>query len=693
MGIQNRRFSKVINTIIQEELQKGNLPSSKEVLWRLNDYLRNHNLDRPNYNFQPIREGTIASSYMYNDGIDRVYEDIETLYENIIDINNDIMKNFNKFEVDKTKLEYELSTLENSLKEMILLYSKTGFLNSVYDVFDDMEKINASKSSINVDIKRHEVAIPDIKNTSKRIYPDGSTTFFLMDEIAKVVETINVSGKPSDALTDNMNDTWQQLIISKEKQEIAGYYSTSFKNTQMVNRIELSLHSVKPTFVRIEFTGDGMNWFGLPYYEKGVEVTDEFIFDFPSIEIKDLRFLLSKKEPDAETSDGNGIQYRYLIGAKHINMYQLDFSETGVLESTPLAVDVPTNQNFSISKVSLLVDEVLPNGTELDYYIALKPEDDTKDPEWKRISPINRETPKYDQIIDFKNITRAPAMKYMIDPNISITQYEMDNLYTNGIRFYKIGEVEGRKIISGTERLYVGRNSWGMKSFLGKFKDHATHVPKLEDWEKPINTPSYGYSAIQEGKPGLLLSNTKHTDATTYMYTLGLLSDKDKVVSAKPVSTEPIAVFLNGEKLFEGIPNSNTKINYLLKYGWNELVVLVYVRKPESANGATLDIGFDPREHATNVYSKAQPMEKISLHDLRFNTKNSARNKYAVMEAGEDKYYIIINHAVPGLQYDFLFNYVEGKPKQEILFKVDFFRDRNITNISPKLKSYRLRFS
>lgn len=691
MGIQNLRFNKIINKIIQEELQRGNLPSSKEVLWRLNEYLKDHNLSRPNFNFQQLREGTIASSSIYNDGVDRVYEDIETLYENTIDVTNDIAKNFNKFEVDKSKLEYELNTLENHLKEMILLYGKTGFLNSVYDVFDDLNKVDPSKSDINVDIKRHEAAISDIKNTSKRITPRVNVNFSLLEE-TKSIESTTVSGKPSDALNDNLNETWQQIITSREKKEIAGYYTMAFDDVQTMNRISIALHSIKPTFIRIDFSPDNLNWFGIPYYEEGTTVADEYVFDFPSIEVRQLRILFAKSEPDTESSDAKGIQYKYLIGAKHINMYQLDFSETGTLVSVPLQVTVPSNTNFSISKVSLVADEVLPNGTDIDYYIALPPEDG-EDPEWKRISPVGRETPKYDQIIDFKNITTAPANRYSIDPSISITQYEVDSLYTNGIRFYKIGEVENKKIISGTERLYVGRNSWGIKKFPGQQSDHAKHIPSLADWDKPLNTPQFAYSSIEDGKPGILMSNQTHSVATSYMYTLGLLCEKDTVLSAKPVSTEPIAIYLNGEKLFEGVPNSSTKVNYLFKYGWNELVVLVYTRKPEAVNGVTLDIGFDPREQGTSIYSKAQPLEQISLHDLRFNTKNNDRGKYAIMDAGENKYYVIINHAVPGLEYDFFFNYVEGDEKHQILFKADFSRDRDVTNISPKLKSYRLRFS
>jgi hypothetical protein len=692
LGIHEKRFLKAINQIIKEELQKGNLPSSKEVMWRLNQYLRDHNLSRPNYDFKPVRRGMLARSYDYNDTMHRVHEDLETLYENTIDLHNGLDKNFNKFEVDKSKLEYQINSLENKLKELILLYGKSGFLNSVYDVFDDLEKINVANTTAHVDIKRHEVSIPDIKSTSTRIMPDAYASFHLLEEIAPSVEGKTVSGIPSDALNDSINATWQYLVKSKTKQTVAGYYYMNFDQKQIMNRIAIHLQSIKPTDVRVDFTPDGMNWFGLPYYENGVEISDEFVFDFPSIEVQEIRILMTKDEPDNETSSTAGLDYNYVFGIKKIQMFQLDFSENATMVSQPLVVEVPATQNFSINKVSLLVDEFLENGTDIQYYIAMPPAEGDE-PEWKAISPVNRDNPKHNQIIDFKNITRAPAQRFSIDPTLSIGEYELESLYTNGINFYSIGEIEGKKVINNSERLFVGRNSWGIKSFPGQYTDHDKHIPKLEDWDKPLHNIRYDYAAMEDGKPGLILDRKRHTAPESYMITTGVFSEKaSETVSIIPASTEPITIYMNGTQVYQGIPSASTQVDLTFKNGWNEIVVLAYVRNFEAANGVTIDMNIDPRKYGSNVYSKAQPMEKVSLFDLRYNVKSNDRNKYAIMEANE-KQYIVLNHAAPGLEYDFYFHYVDGAAKETILLKADFTRDRTVTNISPKLKSYRLRFS
>jgi hypothetical protein len=698
VGIRDKRFYRAINRILREELQKGNLPSSKEFSWRLNNYLREYDLSRPEYNFKPVREGSTARSYDYNKTMEEVHSDLSTLYESTIDIHNMLSKNFSKFEVDKGKLEYEINILENKLKELILLYSKNGFLSTVYDVFDDMAKVEPSLTTAHIDIKEHEASIPEVKSTSYKIYPKSRVSFAMLPEIANEVEVMPISGTPSHALKDSINETWQQLVISNRKQDIAGYFYVDFEEKQFMNRISISLHGVKPTLVRVEFSPDEINWFTLPYHEQGKLVGDQYSFDFPTLEAKQLRILLSKSEPDDQTSAQNFSQdttankYKYVMGIKHLGLYQLNYPPKAELVSIPLKVEVPAGQNFSVNKVSLSVEEEVPPATDIRYWIAVPT--DGKDPEWKSISPVERNNPQYEQIIDFRNITNSPAVRMSIDPNKSLAEYEMEAYYANGIKFYKIGEVENKAIVNSTERLFSGRNTWGVKRFIHQHADHDTHLPSISDWEKP-QTYEYDFVQIQDGKPGLLLDGQTEdaAEAYNYMFTVGVLSEKyQEVETAIPASTEPIAIYVNGEPVFQGIPNSSTRVAYKFNYGWNEIMVLTYVRNIGAANGVTLDLNLDVRKYGASIYSQAKPMEKVSLHDLRYNVKSNDRNKYA-LEVVNDKSYIILNHAVPGLGYDFFFNYVEGEAKDTILFKAEFSKNEQHSAISPKLKSYRLRFS
>lgn len=85
-------------------------------------------------------------------------------------------------------------------------------------------------------------------------------------------------------------------------------------------------------------------------------------------------------------------------------------------------------------------------------------------------------------------------------------------------------------------------------------------------------------------------------------------------------------------------------------------------------------------------------MELVSLHDLRYNTKSNERTKYAI-EVVNDESHIVLNHAMPDMEYDFFFHHAEGEIMDKILLRAEFSKNEQHSSISPKLNSYRLRFS
>lgn len=695
MGIKEKRLVETMERIIHQELQKGNLPSSHEFLSKLTYELDQNPLTEPLYAFRSVRPEEQASSAAYNQDQENIYKDLFLLYENTKELHGLLNEKLNKFEVGKNKLMYEMKILEQKLKELALIYSQSGLLNSVYDVFDDLNKVDQENTSAFVDIKQHEVSISNAWNTVTRITPPTNIKFSIAKEIKEHVKQEVISGRPTSILEEGKNEFWQHKVVSPYKEEITGYLMLTFNDKQRLNRIECDLLSPKETYLRVEFTPDDLNWFQLPYYENGEIIEDTTCMDFPTIEASAIRFVLSKKEPDVEDAPGeskNDMMQHYIFGMKHIRLYHLSFAEYASFQSKPLEVTPLPKQNFTINKVSLDVNAFVPNGSKIEYSIALPPAENNPI-EWKRISARNDKTPQFDQIIDFRNIMSAPPSLFSIQKNISIAEHEMPEYRANGISFYKIGSIEHKGIVENTERLYIGKNAWGVRYFDGKYEDHAIHVPSLEDWAKPLDTTQYDYVPMKDGKPSLLLDRTIQKKERSYMYTLGVFCEEQrKEIRSIPASTEPIAIYVNSEEIFRGVPDEDTVLTYVFDNGWNEIIVLAYTRHIQNSNGSTLDLSFDPREAGSYVYSKSETMKKVSLFDLRYNVKNTDLDKYALVEK-DNQILVITNHAIPGLEYEFFFNQVEGDIKDKILFKAELYRDHAKTDISPKLKQYRLLFS
>jgi hypothetical protein len=685
IGIAKKRFTSAIEQILMEELQKGNLPSSKEFGVRITRFLQMNDISKPEYKFRAIRNGEVASSYSFNEVIERIQRDLQTLYDNTIAIHQELKGKFDWFETEKNKVEYEARQLENSLRDKIALYGKTGFLASVFDVFDDVSKV-ATQDNVVVDVQKHEVILKHEENTSFIFKPQGTIVFQKPTTYTEdMVKRIPLVGNPSNILSGYSNEIWQEIWLTKQQMTISGYLEYTFINKQKLNRIELDMQTIKPCTVMIEFTADNLNWFHLPYYEEGLPANGGVLaFDFPTVEMNAMRVWFTKNENDGEIVHPEGYQFQYVFGAKSLSMYQLRYPSEGTLVSTTLTPK--TQGTFSIGKVSLITEEETPVGTAIDYYIATP----DNEPLWKQISPVNQTNPVAPQVIDFKYVSNSPAQTIGLPNHINVEDYEAVELATNAISFYRIGSITDKDIIPSTERLYAGKKAWLMKSSTSQFED--AHIPELNDWYLPADIVTT-FQSMEVGRPSVIMQNRKHTDHTQYYYGLGIYSnEKEQRFSATPTTTEPIAIYLNGQLLFKGIPTISTQINYVLKNGWNDLVVLIYIQSVGTTNGSTVDIGFDPTSLSSSVYASSASMQKVELFDLQYNVKNNDWTKYAFYEK-DGITYVIINYAIPGISYDLFFDYVDKNSETSIMMKAVFRQSGSSNYTTPKLKRYTLQFS
>ncbi|UOE58052.1 hypothetical protein [Cytobacillus oceanisediminis] len=682
INIRKKRFAVMVNQILQEELQKGNLPTSREFGARLNKLLREQDLGSPEYRFKRALNSELAESDFYNEAVVNIQKDLMILYENTISVHNELKGKFNWFEVEKNRLEYEARKLEAELKEKVLLYGKTGYLASVFDTFDDVSKVE-TEENVSIDIKNHQVTLKQQENTSFLIEPQASIGFFTPQNAVSNYKKLHISGNISNALNAYTNETFQEVWLSKTQGPAEGYAEIHFAEKQRLNRIDIGIHTLKEVNLYVEFTADGLNYFHLPYYSEGKNTANNLSFYFPTAEIKSLRIWIRKQESDKEMVHPEGYQYQYLFGIKKIQFYRLSFPGEGHIVTKPLTPN--TDEHFSIGKVSLVTEEELPDGTDIEYYVRV----DNREESWRKISPVNRDTSVAPNVLDFKYVVRSKPSNLGIAEQTSGQEAEIIELQANGISFYSLGHIEKRKIIPRTERLYIGKDAWNVQEVIQNLGE--AHIPSLNDWMNPSGDIVRTVTPILEGNRGILMNGQVFTENRQLHYGMGLYYDgRENVISTIPSSTEPIAIYLNGEKLFEGIPNSQTNVNYKFKQGWNDLNVLVYVQSINK--NCTIDLGFDPVAVSTHCYASSQFMEKISLFDLRYNTRNNDWSKYALYEK-DGRVYIVVNHSLPGVIYDLYYDYVDEVEHRDVQLKIVLKQFSVGEYTTPVLRRYTLQFS
>jgi len=684
MSIQDKRLEQATERILKEELQKGNLPTSKEFAWRLSEYLNEQDLSRPEFVFRAVKNGTLAYASKYNTDFQRIHNDLSILYQNMQEVHGALGKHFSKFEIEKNIIEKEIYQIENNLREKILMYAQGGFLTAVFDVFDDFVKVDKTQTeNVLIDTKNHEVRLAEELSLSERIGHPAKTSFSITSNVEKKTTTLN--GKIDDIHEIFVDKNWQQLIQTKEKTAMTGELLMDFEGKVDMNQLVVELINIKPVTIEVLYTSDNINWLSFAYHEEAFESATGFDITFPSVGVRQIKVIFHKEEFDEQVPDVSGYDYRYIFGIRRVEMRHLRFPEKGVLQTTPLKVTGPTN--YSINKVALDVQEILPTGTDIFYEIALASET----PDWRGISPLKRENPAFPQIVDFQNITRSKPTTMQIGTELAVNQYELSELKTNGISFYKIGEVTGRQLIDGSERLFVGRNAWECKYFEGTLE--VGHMPSLEDWKAPLSEVQFEYEQMDETRRSLLFKNKVGPGPASYYCRAGVLyNGSQNILTLTPSSTEAIALFINGEKIYEGIGAG--KANAQFVQGWNEVVVLVYGENRGTVNGMTIDLGIDFLREFETMYISPTPMQKVELFDLRFNTKITDRNKYSVRKT-EKSYEVLMNFAESGLVFDFYYDYaIDGSEgSKTILLRARFVREGDETVSSPVLKKYRLQFS
>lgn len=693
MSIQNKRLKYFTNKILKENLQKGILPDSKEFIWQLNQVFRNLPEDKPSFEYRSYRNTEIANSGKLNSDNQKIYDDLLVLYANMTSVHQLLNKEYQQFIVERDKLEKQIDILENQLILFIQNNNRPGLLPYTYDTFDTTDKVDLKATSgIFVDTTNNAAHLVEEKATSRRIFPEAKLSFQILPEgLDKKEETI--TGVLADILTDNKDQFWQKQVSTKENREIVGVLKAAFSKKHMMNQIDLNVLTIKSFALDIRYTPDGENWYFLPYHEKGFEIEKNVSLTFPSIEIKEIEFVLTKREYDDSIPEAKDYDYQYLFGIEELSFYDKSYPTSGYLQSNVLKLEnLP--EHYVVDTVQLDVDEWVPTGTDIEYEIALPA--DTLD--WQPISPIKRKHPTQTQRVHFHRLNRNAKQEMFFPEEFSIRQSEAEDLLRNGIPLYRLSSIQNDKrvfelpkiqILEGSTQLYVGKNMFEVVSFP---KNQET-LPDIEDFQKIQEGKEVEYLPIQAIKSGDVFKNKKDSQKKQYLVRAGLYLEEAQTVSAPIVSTEPLRLFLNGEELFQGTTGFQNTVHYVFRSGWNEIVLLINGQNAPTVNGMTTSLGFDMHQLSERIYSSSESLKEISVFDLQYNTKLHDRTVFAKRET-EKGLEILTNFGQPGLSFDIFYDYKDTYEEEEgILLKATFHRENGDNVPTPIIRSYRLDFS
>ena len=694
MSIKNKRIEYFTEQILKENLQKGILPDSREFIWQLNQALRAVDGDKKGFHFRPYRNTEVLSSLRINKDNQKIYDDLFILYANIGTIHQLLNKQYTYFSIERDKLEKEIDALENRLRQITQNARRAGLLAYSYDTFDDTRKVNTyDTDNVFVDTQHNAVHLVEEKNTSRRIAPDADITFtFEPKDIEKKEETLG--GQLKDILKEENDITWQKQYLLPINTGATGTLTVAFERIHRLNHIDLSVFTVKEMGLSVQYTPDGMNWYHLPYHEQDFDIEKKVALDFPSVDIKGVAFTFSKKEYDENLPEGDGYNFQYLFGIEELAFYQKAYPTQGVLYSKALEMhNVP--EHYIADTLTLHTDEFIPTHTDIKYEIGIESD---RGIDWQPISPMNRKHPLVQQTINLHRLTRNEKTELFFPEDFSIRQSEADDLLKNGIPLYRLSSIHQDKqrfelpkiqMIEGTTRLYVGRNSFEVMSY----PQSGTGAIRPSDFEGVYDGLKTTYLPIDQARSGAIFSQYTDDQTRRYRVRCGVYVEKGQTITASPISTEQVGIYLNGERLYEGMPEGNQSIHYVFQSGWNELVVFVNGQGNTSVNGMTVQLGFNLSDVGSALYSSSQSLKEISVFDLQYNTKMHDHTVFAKRET-ETGLEILTNFGQPGLQFDLHYDYKDSIEEDRPLYLRAHFERENGENVpSPILRQYRIEYS
>lgn len=668
MNIKDRRIKHEINRIIKENLVKGYVPTSNEVIAELGTYMSLNNLTLPSYQYKKIYSNFSLEDI--NEAKKDVSSDLNIVFESIADLYKEVENQINKFESEKKKYNYRINQLQSELLNLVNKYSTNAYTDTFMERFNDMSNINIANTTCNIDINNNEVTLGKLSDV---VYSD---IYDITVDTSKIGENGKVTFMNGNPLSyTNTKGSYWKIEVSKPSQEPTTVALViDLGKIVPINKIEVESPLIKSTTVLIEASADGDKWSKMSEGVIETKITSNLHNN-----IRFIRLSFNKVEAD---KFGDGM-FKYIYILDTIKLYQVAYAKSSVLLSNPIKLE------SNINKVSIIDDSIIPSSTNIEYFVAIN----SPNPEWIPITPVNRpELQQDNKVITFNTINSVVGKQIFLDSSVSKEEYEKKNLSVNTQKIYTLtpNSIGQGQIVRS--KLFKGANSWRVD----KLTTYIEGNPSKDIFLRNAKDIQTSYKSLTPLRTSQILNGETFNQASVVKYSITLeCPDTEQVVNAKLVSNCPTTIYLNGgTPIYEGSPSDNETKNATVKYkftrGTNVLEIIQNVDKANSENivPAYLDLGLSLEVLSLYIYADPIPMKEVSLFNLRYNTNNQ-KDVYAI-EKSNNGYEVLIKDDDLSIKYMISYDYVIEDVK-EILLSAILKRNYESVNITPKLKGYEIR--
>lgn len=519
-----------------ERTTYSSIPSLEELQEQIDTELASVELGKPFFN--AVHQDDVTSASKFNVNVDALVDDLYLMTDAIIAQIYGLTRHFSASEYEFRKVGGRLKQLKFDIDGLLLTSRKTnGYMYFVGDTFHDRSLVDDSQTTLVVDTKGGYVELPstsvskvdvqhylDVKSPQNfvahgeniSIETRGTRFSGCMDDSEDTYYLITVRRKMPDAVVISFSvqlhrDNTTPVCVSAVTMSGDGTYSSSlaYRNT----------YTSEWTNICPKMLVTGRTKFSIPFYK----LANQSSGGDPGV--LGLRFTITKGIPD-RVVDG---EYEFDFLIKSLDFYNTGNTQQGYLYSKTLPYEDWEGSPFTVNQLSLSVDEEIPPGTSIDYYVAIDPYAEgtlrdshndpvksdaadidnylassaypdasgvlysvlrdnsitgweTWEPNWQPISPIERDAALY-TASGMLQPKRLDLNNYTVTDEAT-THWATERLpQVNGINFYKIHTFETEP---HSMELWQGRRAWlyNAQSFRQEVTVEAHEKFVIEDWER-----------------------------------------------------------------------------------------------------------------------------------------------------------------------------------------------------------------
>lgn len=473
MALSDRQIKRELNRVVEEKLKSGFIPTVQLLRSEMIKYYRTVDVGTPSFKSRKQLYRSVWDVDLYNKNLSELYDDLNNLYDEIVKQFTTILINFDFNDTERRRILHEINTLNSQIDDLLLLAGDVeGYVYSVHDSFLDRTKVDLRFSSCEINTDAGACMLRESRNGIKKIdmshyYDVEQYPIVTSKEYADRMESNTLlSGSKFGYAFSDLTAAWNQRIITSQGGELEVSFivglNPSIDDEIPMSRIEVLGHSPRPLRVQPLVSVDNINFKALPvddsYREKIVTDNKVQIWNFPEINVQYVKFIITFDEEDEDTAGADTPRYLYNLGFKNISFYQAAYVAESYLYSKPFEITDPTGEPLTVDKVSLVTQEEVPTGTNIEHFISLGDSSKSNPTEfnWVAISSANNPNPSEPQLIDFRHIAFLNTLPLL---QWDESSYDTPIADKNGIDFYQIYEFPYEPI-RDTIKMYRGNDNW-----------------------------------------------------------------------------------------------------------------------------------------------------------------------------------------------------------------------------------------